>query len=52
MRKRTFSIPDDIDLAIRRIAIDDNKRFSDVVGAALKMYVNMRSSSKKEVKTK
>jgi hypothetical protein len=42
MRKRTFSIPDDIDVALKKRAVDDNVRYSDVVVTALKMYLGIK----------
>ncbi len=39
MRKRSFSIPDEIDIALKKRA-DDNTRFSDVVIFALRQYLN------------
>jgi hypothetical protein len=48
VRKRTFSLPDDLDIALRRRAVDDGVRFSDAVIAAVRMYLQMES--KKETK--
>jgi hypothetical protein len=47
VRKRTFSLPDDLDIALRRRAVDDGVRFSDAVVAAVRMYLQME---KKETK--
>jgi len=41
-RKRTFSLPNDLDLALRRRAIDDGKEFSQVVKAALYQYLGIK----------
>lgn len=40
MRKRSFSIPDETNIALKKRAADDNMRFSDVVIAALRQYLN------------
>lgn len=52
MRKRTFSFPDDLDLALRRRAVDDDTRFTDVVIAAVRMYLAQDKSKKDKPKVK
>jgi hypothetical protein len=42
VRKRTFSIPDEIDVVLKKRAIDDNVRYSDVVVTALKKYLGIK----------
>ena len=48
MKKRSFSIPDDLDLALKRRAVDDGVRFSDVVIAAVRMYLQQPQKEKKK----
>lgn len=50
MRKRSFSIPDEIDIALKKRAADDNMRFSNVVIAALRQYLNLNSGSREKEK--
>jgi hypothetical protein len=44
MRKRTFSIPDDVDIALKKRAADDNVRFSDVAIAAFRQYLGLKET--------
>lgn len=52
MKKRSLSFPDDIDLALRRRAIDDGVRFSDLVTAAVRMYLAQDKNLVKKSKGK
>jgi hypothetical protein len=45
MRKRTFSIPDEIDVALKKRAADDNVRYSAVVVTALKAYLGIKDKA-------
>ena len=47
-RKRTFSLPNDLDLALRRRAIDENKEFSQIVEAALNQYLGIKPEQEVE----
>jgi ribbon-helix-helix CopG family protein len=38
-RVRTFHIDEDLDVALKKRAAEDNVRFSDIVEAALKEYL-------------
>ena len=48
MRKRTFSVPDDIDIALKKRAADDNVRFSDVAVAAFRQYLGLPKLKERE----
>jgi hypothetical protein len=50
-RKRTFSLPKKLDLAVRRRAIDEDKQFSEIVETALYQYMDMKPEQE-EVKAK
>ncbi|MGB6532525.1 MAG: hypothetical protein WBF33_30870 [Candidatus Nitrosopolaris sp.] len=47
MRKRAFSLPDELDIALKKRAADDGVRFSDVVVSALQEYLGLKPKSKK-----
>ena len=50
VRKRTFSIPDEIDIALKKRAVDDNTRFSTVVEMALREYLGFDKKKKESKK--
>ena len=50
LRKRTFSIPDEIDIALKKRAVDDNTRFSTVVEMALREYLGLDKRKKENKK--
>jgi hypothetical protein len=50
VRKRTFSLPEDLDIALRRRAVDDGVRFSDAVVSAVRMYLESKKETKKREK--
>jgi hypothetical protein len=51
MRKRTFSLPDELDIALKKRAADDNMRFSEVVTTALRQYLGLKDLKKVKIPT-
>jgi hypothetical protein len=50
MRKRTFSLPDEVDVALKKRAADDDIRFSKVVETALREYLGLKNKTKEKSK--